>query len=200
MIIINDGSTDDSASIINLYQDARIKLVNHQTNRGLVYSRNVGINLARAEYVAWLDSDDISETTRLEKQVKFLNDYPDVGLVGSWVSIIDENGHPAGENCQCETDSKSLPILLLFKNRFVQSSMMVRREILAYEMYREEFPLAEDFDLWVRISKRTKIANIPENIVLYRLMITILALNGPKQWRNVLNALCVTRFLNFQFR
>lgn len=169
LIIINDGSTDDSVAVIDSYRDARIRVVNHESNKGLVFSRNEGIRLARAEFIAWLDCDDVSEMTRLEKQVNFLTDNPNVGLLGSWVSLIDENGVYQGCNWQYETESDVLSILLLFKNRFVQSTVMVRREILTVEMYREEYPLAEDYDLWVRISKCTKIANFPENLVRYRL-------------------------------
>ncbi|NHJ46179.1 MAG: glycosyltransferase family 2 protein, partial [Asgard group archaeon] len=90
-LIINDGSTDNSVEIINSYDDERIHLVHNEQNIGLAASLNKGINLARGEYIARMDCDDINHQTRLEKQVKFMDKNPDIGLLSSANRFIQDD-------------------------------------------------------------------------------------------------------------
>src|SRR6266498_4162605 len=91
-VIINDGSTDSSREIINAYRDPRIRLVDNSQNIGLPKSLNLGLALARGEYVARQDADDISHPTRFEKQVEYLDDHGEVVVLGTRVWNMDESG------------------------------------------------------------------------------------------------------------
>jgi len=169
LIIINDGSKDDSASIIAQFDDPRIRTFS-QANQGLAATLNRGIGLAQGAYIARQDQDDISLPQRLEKQVAFLQAHPEHGMVGSWAGImVGERGttrahrHPA--------DDLSLKFELLFTNPFVHSSMMIRREVFStvgiYATDASRQP-PEDFELWSRVARAYKVANVPEILVTYR--------------------------------
>jgi glycosyltransferase involved in cell wall biosynthesis len=168
LIIVNDGSIDDSVSRAKAYSDARISIIDRKENLGLAATRNEGVAAARGTYVAMLDCDDIACPTRLEEQVRFLDQNPDFGLVGSWVELIDADGCSDGGVWRYETSSLKIPCALLFNNRFAQSAVMIRKDILPEVPYRREFPPAEDYDLWVRLLQRTRLANIPKPLVQYR--------------------------------
>ncbi|MDG5469929.1 glycosyltransferase [Deltaproteobacteria bacterium IMCC39524] len=168
LIIINDGSTDDSVFKARAYSDARIKIIDRIENFGLAVTRNEGVAAACGTYVAMLDCDDIACSTRLEEQVRFLDQNPDFGLVGSWVELIDVDGCSDGDVWRYETSSLKIPCALLFNNRFAQSAVMIRKDILPEGPYRLEFPPAEDYDLWVRLLPQTRVANIPKPLVRYR--------------------------------
>ena len=92
-IIINDGSTDDSISILDKQQklDSRIR-VYHQENQGMIAALNRGCRLARGKYIARMDADDISLPGRLEKQLKYMERHPQIGILGTWIYSIDKNG------------------------------------------------------------------------------------------------------------
>jgi glycosyltransferase involved in cell wall biosynthesis len=169
-IIINDGSTDNSAQMINKFSnDSRIRLF-EQSNQGLAATLNRGIGLSKGAYIVRQDQDDISYPTRLEKQVSFMESHPDYGLVGTWASIMFDNKitsrfhkHPSV--------SSILTLDLLFDNPFVHSSMMIRKtafdEVGIYSTDKSRQP-PEDYELWSRIVRRYRVANIPEVLVMYR--------------------------------
>ena len=90
-LIFNDGSTDNSADIIYSYNDRRIRFFNSEQNFGYVYHLNYGIEIAKGEYIARMDADDISFPTRLEKQVAFMDKNPEVGVCGTWFKIYGTN-------------------------------------------------------------------------------------------------------------
>jgi glycosyltransferase involved in cell wall biosynthesis len=170
-VIIDDGSTDDSAKIINKASDPRIVLV-RQTNHGLVYSLNKAVRLSEGEFIARMDADDISTTDRLEKQLSVLLGSPRVGVVGSFWQYIDE------------TDKKSITMLmppknidlkraLYIDNPFAHGSTMIRRSALKQAGgYRDDYGPTEDFDLWRRIADNWDFYEIPEVLYLYRITAT----------------------------
>ena len=169
-IIIDDGSTDGTSEIIARYEkaDDRIR-VYHQENRGLVASLNRGCQLAKGEYIARMDADDISLPERLEKQVEFLNAHPDIGVLGTWMELINENSVPQNK-VRVPTSPWLIGWSLIFANCMVHSSVMMRRDIVEQlGFYRPEALHAEDYDLWARISSITKLANIPEVLLRYRI-------------------------------
>ena len=103
LIVINDGSTDESSSIIERFKDARIRLYNQQ-NQGLAASLNHAVELSKGKYLARQDQDDVSFPQRFEKQVRFLESHPRCGMVGTWTSIWVQDRpterahrHPAGD-------------------------------------------------------------------------------------------------------
>lgn len=166
-IIINDGSTDASHDILTHYQllDKRIRLY-HQENRGIVESLNRGCNLSRGKYIARMDSDDISLPERLAKQVSFLETHSQVGVCGTWVQLF---GGTTGV-VRPSTDSEMIRIKLLFESMLAHPSVMMRRQVMINNnlFYRDGYDGAEDYDLWLRFSQHTLLANIPEILLRYR--------------------------------
>jgi len=169
IIIINDGSTDESESIIEEFNDKRIKYF-RQNNHGLSATLNRAIGIASGEYLARQDQDDISYPRRFEKQVEYLRKHPDCGMVGTWAAIWEgrtetnrAHNHPA--------ESLILKFEMLFDNPFVHSSVMIRRKVLEtvgmYSNDKSRQP-PEDFELWSRVMQKFEIANIPEILLVYR--------------------------------
>lgn len=167
LLIINDYSSDETVSVINKYRDKRIKLIHNDLNLGLARVRNVGIQNSKGKYIAWLDSDDISLDTRLEKQVNLLENNPSFGLCGTWVKTIGSAEHI----WEYPTQSEIIKSTMLFHNCFATSSVMLRKEILVQHQYLFDldYPPAEDYDLWGKISQHCEVTNIPEILTHYRL-------------------------------
>jgi glycosyltransferase involved in cell wall biosynthesis len=168
LIIINDGSSDGSADVIESYRDPRIVYVCNSENTGLAKVRNKGLDVTRGEYIAWLDCDDISLPQRLEKQVSLLDADPRLGLCGTWVRTIDG----AKEDVwKYPTDREFLRARMLFDDPLATSSIMMRAACVreAELRFNLEHPPAEDYELWERISREWGITNIPEILTLYRL-------------------------------
>lgn len=169
LIIIDDGSQDHSASIVEQFNDARI-IFYSQSNMGLAATLNRAIDLSNGIYLARQDQDDFSLPTRFEKQVNFLEKHPECGIVGCWAQIWIE-GRKSHLIFEHPSDNLSLQFKLLFNNPFVHSSMMIRKEIFStvgmYSMSRDRQP-PEDYELWSRVARRFEIANIPEVLHFYR--------------------------------
>lgn len=168
LVIINDGSTDKTPEILQSFKDSRIRIINNPANTGLVSVRNQGVQECKAPYIAFLDSDDIALPSRLENQKNFLDSHKEIGLVGSAVKLIGEKSAPTGVLWKSNLPSEEIRVALLFHNQFAQSSIMLRKEILPENPYREGFAPAEDYDLWARLSKKTLLWNMPKVLTLYR--------------------------------
>ena len=168
LIIVDDGSTDNSTKIIESYLDFRIKLYSNEINRGLAYTRNKAIELSCGKYIAVLDCDDIAYPERLEKQVSFLEANPEYGLVGSWFDIVDKNSISNGDVVKLTLASHLIKSQLFFGNYFAQSTIMMRKEIFYEFRYHSEFAPAEDYFLWSQIAFKYKVANLQESLVKYR--------------------------------
>lgn len=166
-LIINDGSTDKSADIIKSFTDPRIRLLENSRNLGLIRSLNMGIDAAHGEYVARMDCDDISTTDRLTKQVAFMDAHHDVGVCGSWYKSIGER---RSITMKPPLDDHEIRFFLAINTPFAHPSVILRKSLLQrYDLrYNSEFTHAEDFELWVRLSAHTKLANIPDVLLLYR--------------------------------
>ena len=170
LIIIDDGSTDVSASIIQKMVDKRISFYK-QNNQGLAKTLNRAISLSKGKYLARHDQDDLSHPQRFEKQVSFLESHPHHGMVGTWAQILwqEENNHKNVITHPAE--SLILKFGLLLGNPFVHSSMMIRRDVFEnvglYSTDKSRQP-PEDYELWSRIARAYEIANIPEYLQIYR--------------------------------
>lgn len=168
-IIINDGSKDSTARIIERYRrhDRRIQAYD-QSNQGLVAALNRGLGLARGEYVARMDADDVCLPERLAQQVEFLDAHPEVGICGTWLETI---GELHGEARRYPTDDTEIRCWLLFESALGHPSVMIRRAMLAQPSlsYDTACLHAEDYDLWVRAARHTVLANIPKVLLRYRL-------------------------------
>jgi len=167
LIIVNDGSTDKSEEIINDFKkkDSRIISIS-QTNQGIVSARNAGCSNARGDYIAILDSDDISVRNRLERQILFLESNPDVGICGSWVKTIEDDP----QIWRYPTLNDDIKASLLFFCPFAHSSIMMRRSAIPFfpSPYTESFDTAEDYDLWEKCMDITAYSNLSEILVFYR--------------------------------
>jgi glycosyltransferase involved in cell wall biosynthesis len=168
-LIIDDGSRDDSVSVIGRFADPRIRFY-RQENAGLAATLNRGIGMAAGEYVARQDQDDLSLPLRLDKQVGFLDANPGCALVGTrdeiWAGdrkTSRVHPHPA--------ENYILKFNLLFDTPFVHSSVMLRKSALAkvgaYTTDPSRQP-PEDYELWSRIAREFDVANIPEPLHVYR--------------------------------
>ncbi|TBO45163.1 glycosyltransferase family 2 protein [Pedobacter kyonggii] len=168
LIIIDDGSTDDTALAVKKFNDNRIRFLQNDVNKGLPFTRNRLLELANGEYIAILDSDDIAYPDRFQLQLNFFSSHPEVALCGGHGTIINENGIEADKKIIVPTDD-SINMRMLFANSFINSSTMFKTEIFkALNGYRD-FALAEDFDLFTRISEKYKVANIDAFLVKYRI-------------------------------
>jgi glycosyltransferase involved in cell wall biosynthesis len=166
LVIVNDGSTDGSKAIVRSFSDQRIRYVENETNLGMAKSLNKGIDLCCGKYVARMDADDISLPRRLEKQYRFMEAHPDIGICSSWAQVIDDNGRVTGK-ILLQTDPKLVFIHLLFSVPFVHPACCIRADLLKENKYQRE-PVAEDYDLWSRLGDRTRMANLPEFLLQYR--------------------------------
>jgi glycosyltransferase involved in cell wall biosynthesis len=189
LIIINDGSTDNSVQIIDKFSnDARIRVFN-QTNQGLAATLNRGIGLSKGAYIARQDQDDISDPARLEKQVSFMETHPDYGMVGTWASIMVNNTLTTRSH-KHPSEPGILTLDLLFDNPFVHSSMMIRKtafdEVGGYSTDKSRQP-PEDYELWSRIVRKYKVANIPEILVVYREVEKSMSRTGPNPFLDHVN-------------
>jgi len=167
LLVIDDGSTDRSREIVHSFSDQRIRLVCHPTNLGIPRTRNKGIELARGEYLAFLDSDDYAYPTRLARQSTFLDNHLDYAAVGTWIEWMDEEGHPLGRIKRKAVSAEEIAAQRLFRSGLENSTSMARTAILRKYPHNEQISLGEDFDLWSRIAARHKLANLPE-VLVYR--------------------------------
>jgi len=165
-LIINDGSTDLSEDIIFSYNDLRIIYVKNEFNIQLIETLNKGLNIAKGEFIARMDADDISYSNRLEKQVHFLMNNQKVGLLGTAFEFI--NGE---ERISYYQDDKDLRLSLCFYNSFLHSSVMFRKEILSkYNFsFNKKYIHAEDYKLWTEFVCKSKVANLKDVLVKYRI-------------------------------
>ncbi len=169
LLIVNDGSTDHTVDVINTFKDPRIRLIQNDKNRGLVYTRNVALTEARGSYVAILDSDDIAIHDRLEAQYNFLQEHPEIALCGGHGIVIDKNGAQVKDNrLIVPVGADKIKMTLLFLNTYVNSTVMFKTSVLKeLNGYRDYAP-AEDYELFTRISDKYPIDNLDKILVKYR--------------------------------
>ncbi len=172
LIVVDDGSTDDTWQIITRHArgDARLKPLRNETNRGLVYTRNRCLQQCSASLVAVADADDIHYPGRLEEEVRFMERHPDVGVVGAAVHYIDEYDRRQGTSKDLLLTDNEIRFFLKLGPCIHNTTTMYRREaLIGSGGYRQGFDVgAEDYDLWARLSRATRFANLPTPLVAYR--------------------------------
>jgi hypothetical protein len=174
LVIIDDCSTDGSAKTIRRFarRDARVRPVYHAKNQGLAATLNEGLALATSAYVARMDQDDESLPGRLAEQAAFLDAHPDVAVVGSWARNMGRTPDLDRLVRLPFTDAE-IKSRLPEQNCLYHPSVMFRRQpVLDAGGYRAEFKNAEDYDLWLRLSRRHALANIPRPLLRYRLSVS----------------------------
>ena len=167
LILIDDGSTDKTYSMILEIADSRVKVQRNSTNCGIVVSLNRGLELARGKYIARMDADDIALPQRLEKQVSLMEAKPLLGACGSWVIVIGEENGQIWRSPKLHEEIKAE---MVFNSCLYHPTVMMRRSIIQKHkiMYNHDYPHAEDYELWTRLAKVAQLENICEPLLYYR--------------------------------
>lgn len=167
-LIIDDGSTDGSIRQLLAYRDSRIEIVTNPTNIGLVDSLNLGLSLARGEYIARMDGDDLSLPERLAAQVAYMDARPEVGICGSWIRVMGSN---PSETWRYPDEHDAIVCRHLFSSTLAHPSVMMRRSVLLNEklLYDSNKANAEDYAFWCECSRHTRLGNVPKILLEYRI-------------------------------
>jgi glycosyltransferase involved in cell wall biosynthesis len=169
-LIIDDGSTDRSLAILKRYaaQDARIRLWS-RPNAGYVVRLNEMLHQARGDLIARMDADDVALPERFARQVEFLRSHPEVDVVGGSQELIDSRGYLLTVWRALQAHDEIEECALTGAGSISHPTVMMRRKaVLAVGGYRVEMSPAEDFDLWLRMGERSRLANLPDVIMRYR--------------------------------
>lgn len=166
-IILDDASTDNSLEIISKVCDPRIVLIANEENLGVARSLNKGIELARGRYIARMDADDISMPNRLARQVRFMQDHPEIGISGGWVQMFG-NGPPS--IARVPSDPEEIAAYMLFETPMWHVTVIMRRDLIIRHKlrYNPKFSRSEDYDLWTRAIVHFPLANLNEILVRVR--------------------------------
>ena len=168
-IIVDDHSTDESIEYLKGLTDSRIRVIENKINLGLTKSLNIAIREATGEYIARMDSDDISERSRLEKQVEYLENNNDVDFVCSWFRHFD--GDKAVYKKTIPNTSLFRCYLLLGNSYIAHPSVMFRTSFLVNNnlLYDENIKKSQDYDMWIRCTDIGNVATVPEILLNYRI-------------------------------
>jgi len=169
LLVIDDGSTDNSNKIVSQFKDSRIKLY-CRTHSGLIDGLNYGLSVAQGQAIARFDNDDICLNDRLENQIGFLNNHPEIGVVAGGACIIDENGRMKNNVNMPEKHDDIAYGLESFFNPVIHPAVMIRKDILvSIGGYRDNFQAAEDYDLWLRLLRTgVRFENLPYPVIKLR--------------------------------
>jgi glycosyltransferase involved in cell wall biosynthesis len=167
LIVVDDGSTDGTARVLDRLSDARARVL-RRPREGLVAALRAGMAEAGAAFVARMDADDVSEPDRLQRQLELLERRPRVGMVATWTTVVDENGRKLRREV-LPSEHVDLARRLLLRNPFQHGSAVVRRAALEEAGgYRSDFGANEDYDLWRRLARSWELACVPEALYRYR--------------------------------
>jgi glycosyltransferase involved in cell wall biosynthesis len=168
LLIIDDGSTDDTAEIIRSFSDKRIRLI-RQSHHGIAAALNKGLSNATSEYIARFDADDICFPGRLMQQVAFLDEHPDVIIIGSDAEYISEDGGHLFDFKSIGNSHEQIIQKIHSYCPFIHSSVMYRKEQIikagGYSIHAHSF---EDYLLWIQLLKLGKFANLPQQLIKVR--------------------------------
>lgn len=169
-IIIDDGSTDNTSKILAKNRDdIRIRIFSQPKKLGIPKTLNNAISLCRGLYIARQDADDLSHPNRLSFQVDFMDKYQDMALVGTWAETMDMLGNKESL-LKLPCNFIEIHKKLLVQNCFIHGSVLIRHNLLKeVGIYDEKMELAQDYDLWLRMSEKFKLSNIPKYLYCYRI-------------------------------
>lgn len=168
LLLMDDGSTDDTYSILQSYDDPRMRIFRHEQNRGIVASVNELASRARADILVRHDADDVSAPTRLQLQHQFLALNPDVAVVGTAIEFVNAKGEHAG-GWSPPTSDADIRSILPRAIPFSHATTAIQRS--AYERiggYREAFQSCEDYDFFLRIADHGRLANLDQTLYKVR--------------------------------
>jgi glycosyltransferase involved in cell wall biosynthesis len=176
LLVVDDGSRDASLAIAERYAraDPRVRVLRNERNLGIVKTRNRAFAEAdpRSEFFALFDADDVCLPERFALQVAFLDAHPDHALVGGNTLIIDERGRVVGRRAYPSSHADIARVITRY-NPIAQPNCMLRRSAVeAVGAYDERYARCQDYDLWLRVAARFKLANLPEFTLKYRISAT----------------------------
>lgn len=168
-LIINDGSTDNSAEIIHNINDERIVFLENEKNLGIVKTLNRGLNLIESDYIVRMDSDDTAYPDRLEKQIHFMDENPSVAVSGTAVKIYSEETTKTKKR-KVKTKPSQIRSELFFNTSHLHPTVIMRNSIIQKEGYRysQKYKHSEDYGLWQEISLKYDLANLPDVLLMYQ--------------------------------
>ena len=185
LLVIDDGSTDNTLEVLSRFENQCMHVYRH-ANMGLAATLNRGLELASGKYIARQDQDDLVLPGRFAKQFAFLEANPGIAMVGTWAQIYSGD-IPTQRYHRHPCSNEALQLELLFDNPFVHSSMMIRadvlREVGGYCEDKSRQP-PEDYELWSRIARRHRVANLPEVLTVYREMPGSMSRTGDNPFLN----------------
>lgn len=175
LIIVDDCSELESLKIIQSYDDKRIVVLKNDKNMGITKSLNRALKIAKGEFVARMDADDICLQQRFEKQVEYLTKHKEVIVCGTWVELFGDGANKYNQTTSCKTLPKreELQIHLLFGNHMniIHPTAMFRHKSMLENniMYNEKYIYAQDYRMWIECSRFGECANVPEILLKYRI-------------------------------
>ncbi|MFN2333548.1 MAG: glycosyltransferase family 2 protein [Wenzhouxiangellaceae bacterium] len=169
LLLIDDGSTDRTGEVLAGFDDPRIRIATNPANLGIPASRNRGLDLARGQYIALLDSDDHAYPERLKRQVDYLDAHRGISQIGGWCSFMDESGHMLPRIRRQPLQPDEIHAHMLFHCPIINRTVMARTDALRQLRYDQHFPRCQDYDMHVRLlTNGHALANLPEILVCGR--------------------------------
>ena len=172
LIIINDGSTDNTSQILNQYakKDKRIRVLDNITNKQITYSRNRGLNEAQGKYIAWIDDDDIAEKNKIEEQVSFMEKHPDITILGTDISLINGRGRVYLWPVEYTPDEAEI-VFLIGRLPIILATSMWRKDFFDKNNIRfnSDLPFSEDLVIYdATLKNGGKIMTLAKTLYRYR--------------------------------
>lgn len=168
-LIVDDGSSDRTVEIIKSIKDSRIRLIQNSSNKGISYNRNIAIEEAKGKYLAMIDGDDLALPKRFKKQIDFLENNREYGIIGTGVININSLGQELNQEIVYNIPDDQIPSRMLFNNYIATSSVMLRTEIIGSIRFKKDFLVGEDYEVWLQIIRKCKIGHIREPLTKYRI-------------------------------
>ena len=171
LLVIDDGSTDRSLQIINDYAktDERITVYQNIENKGIAFTTNFGIGQAKGEFIALTDQDDVSFPERFEQQINYLQQHPDIDVLGAQTFTIRNEHNQIEKISKLPLSSGAIRWGQFFGCMIANPTVMIRRKVYSEYGFRYgDFKAAPDYDLFARISHICKMSNLPQPLLRYR--------------------------------
>lgn len=184
LIVINDGSSDNSLNIIHNFKDKRLILINNNTNKGIVVCLNSAISISKGELIARMDADDISLPNRLEIQLHQFLKNTNLILCGSYYNIIYKNIEL--KTIELPVNNNEIKSRLIFNNQIAHPSVMFRKSLWVNNQYSEHDFGCEDYGLWLSSQKQGEYYNIPIPLIKYRVHSANISLKSSNKLDNSL--------------
>jgi len=177
LIIINDGSTDETLDLISSIEDCRIKIFSYE-NRGVSTARNRGISQATGDFITFLDADDLWTPDKLELQFKTLQKHPEAGVVYSWTLVVQENSQRLCPGVSASFEGNVYQYLLVDNFIASGSNLMLRRQVVELiGRFDPDLKYGEDWEYWLRVALHFSFVAVPKPQVLYRQSLTTASSN-----------------------